>query len=238
MRKTLTAEGVVVHVKKPKDNFTKRDLKRVFQTLWNKDDLTFTSEYYRTCFTLIALPYCETGARLSAFFRGGVALPGSLLDLNSRYRILFQVERTAQQRDETTRRKYWSTIYHYKAEQLVFVDESASNERTAERRRGWSPRGFPCRVRRRGRRSKRWLLLRVLNVDGYLAWEIYQDSFTTERFNAFIEIFVLPLMRPYSEGAPCCVLVMDNHSIHYSEELEVMCERKGISSGIPAALFA
>src|SRR2546421_540601 len=72
------------------------------------------------------------------------------------------------------------------------------------------------------------LLLPVLNVDGYLAWEIYQDSFTTERFNAFIEIFVLPLMRPYSEDAPCCVLVMDNHSIHYSEELEVMCERKGI----------
>jgi transposase len=66
----------------------------------------------------------------------------------------------------------------------------------------------------------------VLNVDGY--WEIYQDSFTTERFNAFIEIFILPLMRPYSEDAPCCILVMDNHSIHYSEELEVMCERKGI----------
>jgi hypothetical protein len=65
-------------------------------------------------------------------------------------------------------------------------------------------------------------------VDGYLAWEIYQDSFTEERFNAFIEMYVLPLMRPYSEDAPCCVLVMDNHSIHYSEELDAMCERKGI----------
>jgi hypothetical protein len=72
VRKTLTAEGVVVHVKKPKDNFTKRDLERVFQTLWNEDDLTFTSEYYRACFTLIVLLYCETGARLSAFFKGGL----------------------------------------------------------------------------------------------------------------------------------------------------------------------
>jgi hypothetical protein len=71
VRKTLTTEGVVVHVKKPKDNFTKRDLERVFQTLWNEDDLTFTSEYYRACFTLIVLLYCETGARLSAFFKGG-----------------------------------------------------------------------------------------------------------------------------------------------------------------------
>jgi hypothetical protein len=68
VRKTFTAEGVVVHVKKPKNNFTNRDLERVFQTLWNEDDLTFTSEYYRACFTLIALLYCKTGARLSAFF--------------------------------------------------------------------------------------------------------------------------------------------------------------------------
>ena len=35
-------------------------------------------------------------------------------------------------------------------------------------------------------------------------------------------------MQPYSEGAPCCVLVMDNHSIHHSEELVEMCDRKGI----------
>lgn len=65
-------------------------------------------------------------------------------------------------------------------------------------------------------------------MDGYLAWEIYQDSFIEERFNVFIEIYVLPLMRPYSEDTPCCVLVIDNHSIYYSEELEVICERKGI----------
>jgi hypothetical protein len=116
----------------------------------------------------------------------------------------------------------------YKAEQLVFVDESAANERTALRRMGWSPRGFPCRVRQSSRRSKRWSILPVLSIDGYLAWEIYQDSFTTERFNAFIETFVLPLMRPYSEDAPCCVLIMDNHSIHHLEELVEICERKGI----------
>jgi hypothetical protein len=60
----------VVHVNKPKDNFTKPDLDRVFQTLWDEDDLAFTSEYYRVCFTLIVLLNCETGARLSAFFKG------------------------------------------------------------------------------------------------------------------------------------------------------------------------
>ena len=83
-------------------------------------------------------------------------------------------------------------------------------------------------MKQTSRRSKRWSILPVISVDGYLAWEIYQDSFTQERFNAFIEMYVLPLMQPYSEGAPCCVLVMDNHSIHHSEELVEMCDRKGI----------
>jgi hypothetical protein len=68
VRKTVAAEGVVIHVNKPKDNFTKRDLDRVFQALWDEDDLTFTPEYYCICFTLIALLYCETGARLGAYF--------------------------------------------------------------------------------------------------------------------------------------------------------------------------
>ena len=83
-------------------------------------------------------------------------------------------------------------------------------------------------MKRSARRSKRWSILPAITLDGYLAWEIYQDSFTAERFNAFIEIHVLPLMRPYSEDASCCVLVMDNCSIHYSEELIEMCQRKGI----------
>jgi hypothetical protein len=40
----------MIYAKKPKDNlnFSERNLERVFQTLWDKDDLTFTSEYSTT----------------------------------------------------------------------------------------------------------------------------------------------------------------------------------------------
>jgi len=138
------------------------------------------------------------------------------------------IERAALQRDDTCRNRYLSDICHYRADQMCFIDESAANERTAERRRGWSPRGWPCRVIRSSRRSKRWSICPVITVDGYLAWEIYQDSFTEERFNAFIEDTVLPLMNPYSKEAKNCVLIMDNHSIHHSDALDEMCARKGI----------
>jgi hypothetical protein len=72
VRTTLVDEGVAVHILRDKDNFTKRDLDRTFDALWNANDLAFILECYRIYSTLIFLPYCETGARLSAFFTGGL----------------------------------------------------------------------------------------------------------------------------------------------------------------------
>ena len=40
------------------------------------------------------------------------------------------------------------------ADQLVFLDESAANERTGDRKRGWSPRGIDCEVSIPYKRSK------------------------------------------------------------------------------------
>ena len=105
------------------------------------------------------------------------------------------------------------------------MDESASNERTAERRWGWSVKGKPCRVKRSAKRSKRWSILPALTIDGYMDWEIYQDSFTKVRFNAFIKKILLH-MQP--SPLPRSVLIMDNHSIHHSEELTEMCVAAGV----------
>jgi hypothetical protein len=65
-----------------------------------------------------------------------------------------------------------------------------------------------------------------MTVDGYIAWEVYQDSFTKRRFNAFVRQDLLPIMKPFPEA--CSVLIMDNHSIHHSEELSEMCMEAGI----------
>jgi len=35
-------------------------------------------------------------------------------------------------------------LSQWKSEQMVFVDESALNERTADRKWGWAPIGMPC----------------------------------------------------------------------------------------------
>ena len=53
VRKTLVAEGVVINQRRPKHNFTARDLTRVLTGLWTKDNLVFIPERYRIQFIFI-----------------------------------------------------------------------------------------------------------------------------------------------------------------------------------------
>ncbi len=135
------------------------------------------------------------------------------------------VSRIPIERDETLRRRWAIELCTMSAEQLVFVDESAANERTMNRRMGWSPRGFPCRVRMPGHYSVRWSILPAITIEGYISWDIYQGSINGERFNRFIEQLLL-IMNPWP--GKYSVLVMDNHSTHHSEAIREMCIERGV----------
>ncbi|KAL8934961.1 MAG: hypothetical protein Q9211_004956 [Gyalolechia sp. 1 TL-2023] len=65
-------EGLVVNKRLPKHNFTSRDLNRILLARWTQDDLIFIHERYRIQFAFIFRAYCWTGARLGAFFTGGL----------------------------------------------------------------------------------------------------------------------------------------------------------------------
>jgi transposase len=120
---------------------------------------------------------------------------------------------------------YQALVAEYPAQQLVFVDESAANERTKDRKSGWSPRGVPCRVKLPNGRSRRWSILPAIGINGYLEYEIYHGSFNADRFNNFIRK-LLTKMTPYP--GPRSVLVMDNASVHHTPELRQMCEEAGV----------
>ena len=72
MRTTLVEEGLAVNKHRPKHNFTIESHTRIQVTLWTKDDLIFIPERYRIQTAFISNVYCWTGARLSAFFTGGL----------------------------------------------------------------------------------------------------------------------------------------------------------------------
>jgi transposase len=118
-----------------------------------------------------------------------------------------------------------SKMAEYKANQIVFLDESAANERTGDRRWGWSLRGLPCKVMSSNRRSIRWSILPAMGLNGYLDYEIHHESFITERFNLFVRQ-LMPKLNPFP--GPRLVLVLDNAKIHFSTDLTAMCEEAGV----------
>lgn len=61
----------------------------------------------------------------------------------------------AAQRSALLRNLWRTRCVDWPVEKLVFVDESASNERTGYRKRGWSPQGVDCSILRTLRRSER-----------------------------------------------------------------------------------
>ena len=128
-------------------------------------------------------------------------------------------------RDEALRASFMARMAEYTAEQVICLDESAANERTSDRKYGWSLRGMPCRVRTPGRRSTRWSILPAITTDGILDYEVFHGSYTAERFNDFVTR-VLDQMNAYP--APRSVLLLDNASIHHSAEFRLLCEAKGV----------
>ena len=70
IRESLSREGVVVNIKKPKHLFTETDLVRFNTTFWTVDDSTFVHPRNRAQIPFLIAVYCWTGARIGAFFNG------------------------------------------------------------------------------------------------------------------------------------------------------------------------
>lgn len=134
--------------------------------------------------------------------------------------------RKASERNEVLRGKWVGYCLQFTADQLVFIDESAANERTGDRKYGWSPVNVECEVFSSLKRSERWSILPALDVNGYFAWLIYQGSINGNLFLEFVRDQVLPSCEPYPGKRS--VLVMDNASIHHSQALKDLCEEHGV----------
>ena len=78
--------------------------------------------------------------------------------------------------------------------QLMCGDEASKDERTSNRRKGWSQRGARCIQRKCFVRGKRFSLLPILTLDGIIAHDIIEGSVTSERFVEFLRELVVCLV--------------------------------------------
>ena len=124
-------------------------------------------------------------------------------------------------------------------DQLIYIDESAANERSLDRKYGWSPKGQPARLISSAKRSKKWSILPVYTYDGFIDWEIIRGSYNSNMFINFIKEKVIPHTTPFP--GPRSVLIMDNAKIHHhpvylqslfsaysSQDVHTVCENAEI----------
>ncbi len=125
------------------------------------------------------------------------------------------MQRRAAERDQELRNAWIGKLATMEAEQLVFLDESAANERSAHRKYGWAPVGITPHEYKSIKRSERWSILPAYTADGFITWEIIQGSYSTELFNDFVEFNLLPFCNRFP--GPRSIIVLDNARIHLSE---------------------
>ena len=108
----------------------------------------------------------------------------------------------------------------------MFINESAANERTGNRRYGWAPIGQQATAISLLARSERYSILPAYTIDRYIATAIHKGSITRDIYFTFIQNEVLPHCNPWP--APRLVLVMDNASIHHNPKFRAMVAAAGV----------
>ena len=114
-------------------------------------------------------------------------------------------------------------LTEWSREQLMYVDESAANEHTLDRKFGWAPIGQKATIVEPFMRSKKWSILPVYTQDGFIDYEIIHGSYNAEMFKEFLRNHIIP--HTTSFPGPQSVLIMDNMRIHLNDELqECVCD--------------
>src|SRR5438552_12193673 len=103
----------------------------------------------------------------------------------------------AAQRNPELREEWMCKLASYTADQLVFVDELAANERTGHRKCGWSPVGITPHESRVLECSKCCSILPAYTADSFVTCKIEHGSFTQQLFEDFIEFMLLPVCNPF-----------------------------------------
>ena len=151
----------------------------------------------------------------------------------------------ARQRSETERelfRHRYSTFVD-NPNQAIFIDETHRSANASRRRRGWSKKGKPPVIDAFFEEDfrKRYTLIGAADINGFVveACQIVErehgkhDNDPTrgtvdmERFEEYVEEYLVPMLGSFGRGEPRSVVIMDNASIHISLRVQELIENAG-----------
>src|SRR2546429_6792474 len=101
--------------------------------------------------------------------------------------MILKLEKAAKERSDILRGHYIMNIgMHFQPEQLIFIDESAKDERTSCHQYSYSPRNQAAIKKVVFLRGIRYTILPALSLDGMIALDIMEGSCNKEMFRNFI----------------------------------------------------
>ncbi|KZV78465.1 hypothetical protein EXIGLDRAFT_592507, partial [Exidia glandulosa HHB12029] len=104
----------------------------------------------------------------------------------------------------------------------VCIDESAVNERTARRERGYSEVNTRCVQRELLARGTTFSMLPALSLDGIIALDVFEGAVNRERLLSWIFHELGPELNPYP--GKHSVVIMDNCRTHHGDDIRHIIE--------------
>jgi len=135
--------------------------------------------------------------------------------------LTLKLQEEARERDQILREHWIVKVSQWRADQLIFLDESGMNSKLGRRKKGWGPKGKRVISKVPTQKAENLSFLPAITVDGYMTCIVFCGAINAEIFEEFIEHDVLPHCNPYP--GPKSVIVMDNAGIHIPE-VPKMCE--------------
>jgi len=108
-----------------------------------------------------------------------------------------KLSKEAKQKDPEKRIEWLSKLYNWRADQLVFLDESAVTPNCSNRNHGRAPKGQRIRHKVNAGRAQSYSILPAFTLDGYIACSVYQGGVNGPTFNAWVRDRLLPQCNPF-----------------------------------------
>jgi len=143
--------------------------------------------------------------------------------------------RVAKARNAHLRDLYSHNTSHIRSWQKVFVDESGCDKWAGQWRTGWAPLWKNSYKSVQIQREQRYQILPAYTQDGVICTRVFQGSTHSTVFEDFIEQTLLHMNSWPEENS---VLIMNNASIHRTEQIKQICCAKRCEANISSAILA
>lgn len=132
----------------------------------------------------------------------------------------------AKQRCYSLRGMYISHISNFDKSMFVWLDETGTDKRDQLRKYGYAIRGITPTCHRSLSRGERINAIASMSIEGMITLELVTGSVNGDIFFDFLRGSLIPNMQPFPNSRS--VLLMDNCSIHHTEDVVALLKQAGI----------